>query len=140
MSAVKLFFAIFTIAVFLSQGASAQSTGLLVQIRAACLIGNGSCRDAIRALREMPIFLAFTPAQRSLFVGTVAAEMRSVGVSIDQIEVDLDVAEALFDLADVAKADGDFTLADSLNMIADEIRTGRSLEAGEIATGSFSEN
>ena len=137
---MKKFLAVTTVALTLAPVAHAQDAALLQQARTACSVAGGSCLAFMQALRVSPEFLALAPAERSAFVGTVAAEIRDVGVEIVDVAIDADIAEALDELADVAEDEGDTTLAESLEAIAVEIETGGGEETEEVPTGTFSDN
>lgn len=126
-------------ALTLASGAQAQNQALLAQIRAACAIGGGNCVAAVQSLRASAAFNALSSAQKTALVGAVVTEVREVGAETEVVAVDIDVADALEELAEVVEEEGDAELAETIQEVAQEIQSGGSEEEiPEIPVGSFS--
>ncbi len=103
----------------------------IASVRAACLVGGGACLAAVQTLLASPEYAALSTAGRTAILGTVAAEVRSVGLQSDVVAVDVDVVDALEELVVVAVDEGDTTLSNSIQVAAAQVSSGETTETAE---------
>lgn len=114
----------------LAPAAYAQAVDV-ASVRAACLVGGGACIAAVQTLLASPAYIALPPADRTALIGTVAAEVRSVGLESAVATVDADVVAALNELVAEAVEEGDVTLSNSIEEAAAQVDDGETTETAD---------
>ncbi len=108
----------------------AQSVDLAV-VRAACLVGGGSCLSAVQTFLASPEYVALPAVDRVAQIGALAAEVRSVGLEAEVTAVDTDVVAALTVLSSEAVDEGDTTLSTSIVTASAQVSSGETTETAE---------